>query len=125
MGKGCASSGSYSGARGSYTVDGRSAYMTAMALSRGSGFYGGISGLYEPTDGNMFAHPRMHGGMEFNPVSRYEGKGEGPTAFNAGTTYRRGPSIDNKLSGNDVKTGASHPQEPTYFSTTNFMQYIQ
>ena len=125
MGKGSACA-SYTGGRGSYGVDGRSAYMTAMALSGGNAFkfYGSIQGLYEPTDGNIFVLPRMHGGAEFNPISRYEGKDEGQKTFNVGTTYQRGSSIDDTVFGNPRRTAASNPQRSDYFSTTNFMQYI-
>lgn len=84
-----------------------------------------LAGLFMPTDGNVYAAPRPHATPEFSPISRYEGKGEDLHSFNVGTTYHRRPSIDDKLIGNHVKTAASSPQQPHYFSTTNLMQYVQ
>lgn len=83
-----------------------------------------LAGLSMPTDGNVYAAPRTHTTPEFNPISRYEGKGEGPQAFNVGTTYQRGPSIDDKLLLPQNQVGTSNTQR-NYFTTTNLMQYVQ
>ncbi len=84
-----------------------------------------LAGLSMPTDGNVYAAPRTHATAEFSPISRYEGNGERPLSFNAGTTYQRGPSIDDKLLLPQDQIGISNTQQPRYFSTTNFMQYVQ
>jgi hypothetical protein len=82
-----------------------------------------LAGLNMPTDGNVYAAPRTHTTPEFSPISQYERKGESPQSFNVGTTYQRGPSIDDKvlLPPHQV----SNIQLPQYFSTTNVMQYVQ
>ncbi|MEK6868272.1 MAG: hypothetical protein AABX98_05625 [Nanoarchaeota archaeon] len=59
------------------------------------GFYQGARGLYEPSENRLLGSPVVHNTAEFNPISRYEGKGEGPESFNVGTTYR-GSTIDER-----------------------------
>ena len=87
-------------------------------------FYQGISGVFRPTDGNLYALPRMHGVADFAPIARYEGSTNPAISpmFNAGTTYQRNTSIDDKVKQIGIKTA---DQSPQYFTTTNFMQYLQ
>lgn len=112
MGKGCSSGG----AGGRYL-----SHPFPLGLND---FYQGIQGVYQPTDGNLFAPRQTHEPMQFNPIRQYESTAKNPITFNTGTTYQRSQSIDNKVTGNydPQRNGSTGAQ---YFRIPCFMDYSQ
>ena len=89
----------------------------------GFGFYAGNSGLYQPTDGNLYAPRQSHGTPDFAPLIRYEGSG-----LREATATGRNPqiTIDNMLPGSieSQRQGAETSKKP-YLFTKDMTQYLQ
>ncbi len=88
----------------------------------GFGFYAGSSGLYQPTDGNLYAPRQAHGMPEFAPIIRYEGSG-----LRESTITGRNPqvTIDDKLPGSLESQREKGETKKPYLLTGNTLQYLQ
>ncbi len=87
----------------------------------GFGFYAAGSGLYQPTDGNLYAPRQAHGMPEFTPIMRYEGNG-----LRESTITGRNPqlTIDDKIPGSLEERKAGKEVEKPYLLTGNTLQYL-
>ena len=88
----------------------------------GFGFYAGNSGLYQPTDGNLYVRREPHGMPDFAPIIRYEGSG-----LREATATGRNPqvTIDDKLSGSlEARRQDAETSKKPYLLAKEMTQYL-
>ena len=86
------------------------------------GFYAGSSGLYQPTDGNLYAPRQLHGTPDFAPLIRYEGSG----VREATATGRNPQTIDDKLPGSlEARMQDAETSNKPYLLAKEMTQYLQ
>lgn len=88
----------------------------------GFGFYAVGSGLYEPTDGNLYAPRQPHGMPEFAPIVRYEGSRLQESPIPGRTPQC---TIDDKLPRSYEARRTEAKTEKPYFFITDMGKYLQ